>query len=403
MARFLFVVLPLASHLNAPLAIAQALQAAGHEVAWCGPRSDLRPLIGPDATLYPTGKRHYRRDGESGTGSVRTLWEGHLLPVNRFIRDTVDRAVADHRPDVVVVDQYAMAGALAAHRHGVPWATFCVGMLELTPPVEEMPGFADWVRAQVARIWALTDLPVDETIDLRFSPYLVIGLTTAELTGPAALPPRCVLTGPALGRRPHAPGFAWDAWDPARRHVLVTVGTMADHLAGDFYRRVTAATAPLADRVQVVLVAPPDLVPDPPAHVLVAPRVPVLELMPRLDAVVSHGGLGTVTEALAHGVPVVVAPIRHDQPAVARQVTRAGAGVEVSFHASTPAELTAAVSAVLDDPAYRAAARRVGDSFAAAGGAGAAAAHLAALADASAERPGRTETHRPLSNAPAPH
>ncbi|MDG4800282.1 nucleotide disphospho-sugar-binding domain-containing protein [Micromonospora sp. WMMD980] len=380
MARFLFVVLPVVSHLSAPLAVGQALEAAGHEVAWCGPRSDLRPLIGPDATLHPTGKRHYRPDAASGMDSVRSLWEGHVLPANRFIRDAAGRAVAEFRPDVVVADQYALAGALAAHRHGVPWATLCVGMLELTPPTDEMPEFDDYVRAQLARVWAMTDLPVDPALDLRFSPYLVIGLTTTALTGPAALPARCVLTGPALGRRPNAPAFDWAAWDPARRHVLVTVGTMAEHLAHDFYHRVTVATAPLADRVQVVLTAPPGLVPDPPAHVLVAPRVPVLELMPRLDAVVSHGGLGTVSEALAHGVPVVVAPIRHDHPTVARQVTRAGAGRTVPFHTATPAELTSALTAVLDDPAYRDGARRVRESFAAAGGARAAADHLAALA-----------------------
>ncbi|SCF45230.1 glycosyltransferase, MGT family [Micromonospora matsumotoense] len=380
MARFLIVVLPVASHLNAPLAIGQALQAAGHEVAWCGPRSDLRPLIGPDATLYPTGKRYFRNGGDTGMASVRSLWEGHVLPVNRFIRDAADQAVAHYRPDVAVVDQYAMAGALAAHRHGVPWATFCVGTLELTPPARELPEFDEWVRSQLTRVWALTDLPVDETIDLRFSPYLVIGLTSTALTGTTPLPARCVLTGPALGHRPDAPAFAWDAWDPARRHVLVTVGTMAEHLARDFFQRILAATAPLADRVQVVLTASADVLPDPPAHVLVAPRVPVLELMPHLDAVVSHGGLGTVTEALAHGVPVVVAPIRHDHPMVARQVTDAGAGIEVSFGSATPAELTAALTAVLDEPGHRAQARRVGESFAAAGGAVAAARHLAALA-----------------------
>ncbi|MEU1755768.1 glycosyltransferase [Micromonospora matsumotoense] len=379
MARFLIVVLPVASHLNAPLAIGQALEAAGHEVAWCGPRSDLRPLIGPDATLYPTGKRYFRLDGETGMASVRSLWEGHVLPVNRFIRDAADQAVAHYRPDVAVVDQYALAGALAAHRHGVKWATFCVGTLELTPP--ELPEFDEWVRGQLARVWAMTDLPVDETIDLRFSPYLVIGLTGTALTGTTPLPARCVLTGPALGHRPDAPAFAWDAWDPTRRHVLVTVGTMAEHLARDFYQRILAATAPLADRVQVVLTASADLLPDPPAHVLVAPRVPVLELMPRLDAVVSHGGLGTVTEALAHGVPVIVAPIRHDHPAVARQVTAVGAGIEVSFGSATPADLTAALTAVLDGPGHRAQARRVGESFAAAGGAVAAARHLVALAE----------------------
>ena len=150
------------SHLNAPLAIGQALQAAGHEVAWCGPRSDLRPLIGPDATLYPTGKRYFRNGGDTGMASVREPWEGHVLPVNRFIRDAADRARRQapagrrrRRP----VRAGRRAGRAPAR---VKWATFCVGTLELTPPTREMPEFDEWVRSQLARVWALTDLPVDE-------------------------------------------------------------------------------------------------------------------------------------------------------------------------------------------------------------------------------------------------
>lgn len=90
---------------------------------------------------------------------------------------------------------------------------------------------------------------------------------------------------------------------------------------------------------------------------------------------------------------MVVAPIRHDHPAVARQVTEAGAGIEVSFRSATPADLTAALTAVLDEPGYRARARRVGESFAAAGGAVAAARHLAALA-------ARRIDHCPTGTAP---
>jgi zeaxanthin glucosyltransferase len=106
----------------------------------------------------------------------------------------------------------------------------------------------------------------------------------------------------------------------------------------------------------------------------------MLDLMPRLDAVVCQAGQSTVNEALVHGVPLVAAPIRLHERTVAEQVTRAGAGVTVSFAAATPAQLAAALTAVLDEPGYRASARRVSQEFAAAGGTGAAAAHLAALA-----------------------
>ncbi|HEX8304552.1 MAG TPA: nucleotide disphospho-sugar-binding domain-containing protein [Jatrophihabitans sp.] len=380
MARFLIVPLPLTGHLNAALALGQALAASGHHVAWCGAETDLRPLVGPNAEIYPTGKRYYRQDTGRGLEAARTLWTGYLIPLNRFILDPADAAVAEYRPDVVVVDQYAVAAGLAAHRRGVRWASLCTGAMELTPPSWELPGHQEWVAEQLARIWAKAGLPVDPAIDLRFSPYLVLALTSSALVGTAPLPPQCRLVGPVLGKRPNDPAFAWQDWDSGRRHVLITVGTLAEHLARDFYARMLAALAPLAAQVQPVLVAPAGAVPDPPDWLLTATRVPMLELLPELDAVVCHGGMGTVTEALAQGVPLVVAPIRHDQPAVAAQVAGAGAGIAVSFSSASAADLTSAVTAVLTEPAYRAAARRVAESFTAAGGGAAAVAELAALA-----------------------
>ncbi len=361
------------------MAIGDALASSGHDVAWCGPESDLRPLLAPDPTIYPTGKRSYREFHEVGTGAVRELWDSYVLPLNRFIAGPVDRAVADYRPDVVVADQYALAGALAAVRHGATWATLCAGILELTPPAVD-PGLQDWVRARLAAVLQAAGLPAADGLDLRFSPHLVVATTARALTGPAPVPDRYVLIGAALGARRTDPGFRWDWWDPARRHVLVTAGTMSAHLVRDYLARMMAALEPMAGRVQVVLNAAADAIGDPPPHVLVAPRVPMLDLMPRLDAVICQAGQSTVNEALAHGVPMVVAPIRLGELAVAEQVTRTGAGLAVSFSQATPAQLAAAVTAVLEEPGYRANARRICEEYSAAGGAGAAAAHLDALA-----------------------
>ena len=136
-ARFLVVVVPVVARLWPAVAIGDALAASGHDVAWCGPESDLRPLVGPGVTIYPTGKRSYRAFREVGTAAVRELWDEYVLPLNRFIQGPVDRAVAEYRPDVVLADQYALAGALAAHKRGVRWATLCSGALELTPPADD--------------------------------------------------------------------------------------------------------------------------------------------------------------------------------------------------------------------------------------------------------------------------
>lgn len=374
MSRFLIVTLPLTGHAYRALAVADELGARGHEVAWCGPKTYFGPLLGPDATLFPTGTRLLRDQAGHGIAALKSLWEQYVIPMARFMLPAVNRAAGEYRPDMIVVDQHALAGALAAHRHGLPWATLATQAMELTHPLAALPRVDAWVRAQIAAL--CQDVSVtDADFDPLFSPHLVIAFTTAALTGEQPFPGHFVLVGPAMLERPSA--FEWDLLaDPPRRKVLITVGTLATGLAGDFYQRAAAAVAPLHATVQAIIAGPPGLLPDSPGNVLVVPSVPVLALLPHLDAVISHGGMNTVNETLAHGVPLVLAPIRHDQPIVASQVVRAGAGIRVPFHRVRPSQLREALVSILDDPSYRRAATRIGESFAAAGGAPAAAAHL---------------------------
>jgi MGT family glycosyltransferase len=223
-------------------------------------------------------------------------------------------------------------------------------------------------------------LAVTEPVDLRFSDGLVLAFTTATLVGPVCdFPGHYIFVGPAIGARASAPEFPWDWLDPDRQHILVSLGTVNGGVGRRFFATAVAAVASLADRLQVIIVAPSDVVGPAPDHVMVREFVPQVDLLPHLDAVVSHAGHNTVCEALAHGVPLVVAPIRDDQPVIAGQVVDAGAGIRVHFGRVGATELGNAITTVLDDPTYRAAARRVQTSFATAGGATVAADHLEKL------------------------
>jgi UDP:flavonoid glycosyltransferase YjiC (YdhE family) len=381
MSRFLFVVPPIAGHVNPAGAIAHVLGERGHEVAWVGSQARLHALLGPDAVVYPTGMRVFRGQLEVGTAAVKSLWEGFIAPFARFILPAVEKAVEAFSPDVIAADQVALAGAIVAHRHRLPWATLLASSFELARPFrDELPRVDAWTWEQRTAVWAAAGLPGEVR---RFSPYLVIAFTGQALTAGKSFPGHVALVGAALAGRIAGPDFPWDWLDPARRHVVVTVGTLAADVAAgpaSFYARAVDALAPLGGLLQAIVVAPAGAVPDPPRHVLVAPRVPLLELMPHLHAVVSHGGLNTVCEALSFGVPLVVAPIRHDQPFNAAQVAAAGAGIRVNFGRATPDQLRAAVTAVIENPAYRDAARQAADSLAASGGAQAGAERLELLA-----------------------
>ncbi len=383
MSRFLFVVPPLMGHVNPARAVAATLAGRGHQVAWTGSEATLRPLLGAEATIYPTGSRIHRPQADLGLASVKSVWERFIVPFTRFTLPAVEKAVADYRPDVLVTDQTTPAGALVAHRHGLPWATLICSTIDLCRPYRGLPKVEAWMSDQLAGLWAAAGLPAAERFDVRYSPYLVLAFTSRELTGPL-LPPadgaHVRLVGPAFGERAGDPDFPWDWLDPARRHVLVTMGTLADDLAADFNARAVAAFAPLAAQLQAIVLGAPDADAGAAENVLMLPKAPVLRLLPKLDAVVTHGGLNTVCESLASGVPLVVAPIRHDQPVNAGLVTAAGAGVRIRFARARPAEVGAAVRTVLEDVRYAEAAGRIARSFAAAGGATGAAGHLEELA-----------------------
>jgi MGT family glycosyltransferase len=159
--------------------------------------------------------------------------------------------------------------------------------------------------------------------------------------------------------------------------VLISLGTVNAEAGTRFFAAAVEAAA--AAPWRAVLVAPPELFAEVPSNVLVRRFVPQLALLGHVQAVVCHAGHNTVCEALAHGLPLVVAPIRDDQPIVADQVVRAGCGVRVRFGRVRSGEIGEAVATVLGEPAYRDGAARVRASFEAAGGAAAACDRLEGL------------------------
>ncbi len=402
MSRFLIVVPPLTGHTNPTVAVGAELAARGHVVAWCGFASFLRPLLPDGAEVVPVGEDlpgdvvsaiEQRSQGLRGAAAFKFLWEDFLHPLADAMVPGVDAAVRRWAPDVVLVDQQAVAGALVARRHGLPWATSATTSAELVDPFAGLPKLRAWVDDQL-RAFQVEHGVAESDADpaaVRFSPHLVLAFTTTALVGEdIPFPGHWAFVGPAFAGRPTRTPFPWEWLDPIRGAaprrpaVLVSLGTVSSEAGGRFFR---VAVEALADApYQTVVVAPPALFAELGAdgalgdRVLVRERVPQIDLLGRIDAVVTHGGHNTVCEALAHALPLVVAPIRDDQPVVAEQVVAAGAGLRVKFARVRPTDLRAAVDTVLGDPSYAAAARRIADSFAAAGGAAAAADHLIALA-----------------------
>lgn len=377
MARFLFVVPPLVGHVNPTVSLGHELARRGHVVAWAGHPNVVRPLLPPGAALLPLPEGdaadhardlRIRMDAARGLPAFKQLWEEVLLPLARAMVPHVDEAAAEFRPDVLLVDQQALAGAVVARRRGLRWATLATTSARLSDSLAGLPKVQDWVDARIAQLMDEAGLEPAREPDV--SPELLLVFSSELLAGAGRFPPQARFVGPALGGRPAPADFPWDRLAPGRR-LLVSLGTVNAERGAAFYR--TLAEALGGEPLQVVLAAPPELLPEPPGNFLVRPRVPQLALLPKVAAVVCHGGHNTVCEALAHALPVLILPIRDDQPVVAAQVVDAGAGLRLRFGRSSAAELREAVHRLLDDAALRTGAARVRESFERAGGARAAA------------------------------
>jgi MGT family glycosyltransferase len=391
MSRFLFVVPPLAGHVNPTIAVAAELASRDHDVAWAGHASVLAPLLPAGAQLLATdrtlpaedlGTIAARAQGLRGAEAFRFLWKDFIFPLGEAMLPEIEAAVDRFAPDVLIVDQQAIAGALVARRRGLRWATSATTSSELADPFAIFPMFGAWVEGELRAFQHRVGISAEEAAqgDLRFSEQLVLAFSTKELVGGGPFPPEWLFAGPAIGTRPVWADFPWSWLDPQRHHVLITLGTVNAASGGRFLNVAAAAAARLEDRLQVIVVAPDGMLDITASNVLVRPSVPQLELLPHLDAVVCHAGHNTVCEALAHGLPLVVAPIRDDQPIIAQQVVDAGAGVRIKYGRANSDEIVDALLAVLETASYREAALRIQASFRAAGGSSAAADRLESLA-----------------------
>jgi len=161
------------------------------------------------------------------------------------------------------------------------------------------------------------------------SPQLVIGLFPDWFAPPQPdWPPQVRLTGFPLyderDSRPTSTGLA--EFLAAGEPPIVFAAGSANVQARDFFQ-VSVEVCRASNRRGLLLTQFPEQLPDSlPEGVRYFEYVPFSEILPRAAGFVHHGGIGTVAQALAAGVPQLVVPFAHDQPDNAARVRRLGVG-----------------------------------------------------------------------------
>ena len=99
-----------------------------------------------------------------------------------------------------------------------------------------------------------------------------------------------------------------------------------------------------------------------PKNVALLPSAPHDAVMREVSLVVTHGGHGTVSRALWHGLPLLVMPMGRDQNDIAVRVEARGVGLSLPSTASET-EIAGALKHIIREPRFRVAARRLADAI----------------------------------------
>jgi UDP:flavonoid glycosyltransferase YjiC (YdhE family) len=292
-----------------------------------------RPAI-PPALRHP-GIARAEMAGRAGTTMVGELFGRANLSLVGPLQELAGRI----RPELIVYEPLAEAGALVAGRLGVPSVLQENTLWPATELLRAVSGSSAMRRHRLPE------------------PELVITVTPPSVGGARVGRPMRPVPWSGGGDVPD-----WLLRPGDRPRILVSRSTLP---GGPRDGDPSAAVVAAADRVdaEFVLARPPDRVAKRrlPPNVRVVGRVPLDVAMPHAAGYVHHGGAGSVLNGLAAGVPQLVVPGPGDRRHNAGLVERRGAGLAVAANAIGPEHLTRLIS----DGGLRAAAQEVSAEIAA--------------------------------------
>lgn len=384
--------MPLSGHLNPMTALARRLQSRGNEVVFFGV-PDVEPFAraaGLDfvpygETEFPVGsidKVYCSVATMRGFEVVRHSCMDLNLDITRAAFDYLAEKIATTGVEALVIDTIHFFIELVPLSMSMPyvhiWNVLPLDFSGATPaclfssPLDTSPeglkrnaenlhqmGAILGPLAEIARSYAeKVGLNIDwNDPAATVSKLAVITQTPKEFDFPGIpWPAQFRYAGPFHdddGREPVP--FPWEQLT-GKPLIYASLGTLVNGLE-DVYKKILEAVESL-EEVQLVLSVGKNIRPESlgriPSNTIVVRSAPQIELLNRAALCITHAGLNTTLESLAHGVPMVAIPIGYDQPGTAARIAHHGTGEFIELDELTTERLRGLIEKVLRHPVYRA-------------------------------------------------
>ena len=341
--RILFVNLPYYGHVIPTIGLVQELLKAGHRVTYLMP-SDWETRIKDSGADFLGYQNHPQLDKQ-----IR----------NAFFK--AEEVITSH--DLVLYEQFFFIGKHLAEKHGKK----CVRIF--TAPATNHPLMRRFLSSGgpmgifrfplIGTLWTMDAVKglgiklkcrnwLDEIVDNPPECNLVYTLREFQPQTEDFPAERFHFIGPSVYERKEEP------FPPLPKPVIyISIGTILKGGA-QFFRACMEAFR--NEPVTVVLsVGNFDIskLGSIPENFVVKSRVPQIAVLKQSGLFITHGGMNSVSEAMAQGVPMVVIPFVSDQPVNAEQVSQLGLGKVLNYNTITPAVLRDTAFTVMHDEAVQ--------------------------------------------------
>jgi UDP:flavonoid glycosyltransferase YjiC (YdhE family) len=345
-----------AGHWVPLLPVARALADAGHDVTFACPDTAAEAIRGRGFVVHPFDEVLDRTDEQKelmrramATGdqelAERAIAMGFGLISPRAALPRLERTFREVAPDLVVRDPAEFAGMVLAERDGVPTVAAAGGLQSA------LSYFSGLVDEHVRR---LRSEVAAEPLEAVLSDELVLTATPPGFDVPGDPSVRVVRY------RLTVPLTSLPTDEPPRVYATLGTAVMHEPRGAAVLEAIVGALSQL--EVQAVIttgVDPGGLnLPRLPDHVEVRRFADHHQVIPESRAVVTHGGAGTVQDALLMGRPMVIVPQFADQFFNAERVAQTGVGTTLVGDDQTSDRIAASVRDVLSG-AYDAAVQRM--------------------------------------------
>ena len=383
MARVLFINAGSEGHVNPTMGVVRELILRGEEVVYFT-IEDFRERIEDTGATVRTidAEKFIKAFISGGRNYVLERVNGLLLTADIVIPSVLEQIKGEHF-DYIIHDSMFGCGRLLGQILKLPAICSCTSFAHTKASFDEMiEHLSDMVPTEILKpiqdkFQSLTQMVKEKYGVEIHSPYevfcnpapLTIVYTTREFQPFAeAFDQTYKFVGPSISSRLSQESVDYPAIK-GNRPIYISMGTVFNPSI-DFYKLCFEAfgntdhsvVMSVGNRVRISELG------EIPENFLVKNYVPQLELLKYTKLFITHGGMNSTHEGLYFGVPLLVIPQSADQPIIAGQVAKIGAGIQLDMQSLTAHQLREAADQVLNDPSFHKAVANMRESFQRAGG-----------------------------------